>query len=158
MVLAIVIGLIILGILFLIVEVYLIPGISIAGIGGVLCMAGGIILTFTHFGPAVGTLVLSLSALLLGGGMYWFFRSKTLEKMSLKSEISSKTEPFNGLNVAVGDTGVTISRLAPIGKILINGKTIEGRSENEMIDENTPIVVAEVGTYNVLVRKLDKQA
>jgi len=156
--LALIIGLIILGIFFMILEVYLIPGISIAGIGGVICMAGGIFLAYKNFGTNTGTLILGISVVVLGIALYWFFKSKTLDKMALKSEISSKTEPFHGLNISVGDTGVTISRLAPIGKVLINGKTIEGRSENVMIDENTPIIVTEVGTYNVLVRALDKQA
>lgn len=156
--LALIIGLIILGIFFMILEVYLIPGISIAGIGGVICMAGGIFLAYKDFGTNTGTLILGISVVVLGIALYWFFKSKTLDKMALKSEIDSKTEPFHGLNISVGDTGVTISRLAPIGKVLINGKTIEGRSENVMIDENTPIIVTEVGTYNVLVRALDKQA
>jgi Membrane-bound serine protease (ClpP class) len=156
--LALIIGLIILGIFFMIVEVYLIPGISIAGVGGVACMAGGIILAYMHYGTTTGTWILGISVLVLGIVLYWFFRSKTLDRMALKSEINSKTEPFQGLNVAVGDTGITISRLAPIGKILINGKTIEGRSENEMIDENTPIIVTEVGSYNVLVRKIKSEA
>jgi len=150
--LVLIIGLIILGIFFMIIEVYLIPGISIAGIGGVACMAGGIIIAYKKFGTGSGTLTLAISVLVLGIVLYWFYKSKTLDKMALKSEINSKTEPFQGLNVSVGDTGVTISRLAPIGKILVNGKTIEGRSENEMIDENTPIIVTEIGTYNVLVR------
>ncbi|MDD4923059.1 MAG: NfeD family protein [Bacteroidales bacterium] len=155
--LAIIIGLIILGILFMIIEVYLIPGISIAGVGGVACMAGGIILAYTHYGTNIGTLTLAVSVVVLALILYWFFRSKTLDKMALTSEINSKTEPFQGLNVAIGDTGVTISRLAPIGKVLINGKTIEGRSDNEMIDENTPIIITEVGTYNVLVRILKEK-
>ncbi|MDD4921463.1 MAG: NfeD family protein [Bacteroidales bacterium] len=155
--LAIIIGLIILGILFMIIEVYLIPGISIAGVGGVACMAGGIILAYKHYGTNIGTLTLAVSVVVLALILYWFFRSKTLDKMALTSEINSKTEPFQGLNVAIGDTGVTISRLAPIGKVLINGKTIEGRSDNEMIDENTPIIITEVGTYNVLVRILKEK-
>lgn len=152
--LALIIGLIVLGIFFMIIEVYLIPGISIAGIAGVACMAGGIVLAYTHLGTTGGTWTLGITIVVLGLVLYWFFRSKTLDRMALKSEISSKTEPFQGLTVAIGDTGVAISRLAPIGKIVINGKTIEGRSENEMIDENTPIVVTEVGTYNVLVRAI----
>jgi len=155
--LALIIGLVILGIFFMILEVYFIPGISIAGVGGVACMASGIILAYKHLGTTGGTLTLALSVVILGLVLYWFFRSKALDRMALNSEINSKTEPFQGLTVSVGDTGVTISRLAPIGKVLINGKTIEGRSENEMIDENTPIVVTEVGTYNVLVRAIKEK-
>jgi membrane-bound ClpP family serine protease len=152
--LVLIIGLIILGIFFMILEVYLIPGISVAGIASVICLIVGIVLAYTNLGPVAGTWILAGSALTLGLVMYWFFRSKTLDRMALKSEIKSKTEPFQGLDVKPGDTGVTVSRLAPIGRIKINGKTIEGRSENEMIDQNTPVQVIEVGSYNVLVRKL----
>lgn len=153
-----IIGLIVLGIFFMIVEVFLIPGISIAGIGGVACMTGGIVLAYMQLGTQGGTWTLIISLIVLGIMLYLFMRSKMLDKMALKSEISSKTEPFRGLNVSVGDTGITLSRLAPIGKVLINGKAIEGRSENTMIDENTPVVVVEVGTYNVLVRVLENKA
>lgn len=147
-----IVGLIILGIFFMILEVYFIPGISIAGFAGFGCLAGGIFFAYKHFGSTFGTITLVLSITVLGFILYWFFRSKTFDKLALKSEIQSKTEPFQGLNVSIGDTGVTVSRLAPIGKVLIKGKIIEGRAENEMIDENTPIVVTEIGTYNVLVK------
>jgi membrane-bound ClpP family serine protease len=147
-----IIGLIVLGIFFMIVEVFLIPGISIAGFGSAACLIGGIVLAYMRMGTQTGTITLAASMLVLGIMLYLFYRSKALDKMALNSEITSKTEPFQGLTVSVGDMGKSISRLAPIGKVLINGKTIEGRSENEMIDENTPIIVIEVGTYNVLVR------
>jgi len=156
--LVLIIGLILLGIFFMILEVYLIPGISIAGVGGVACMAGGIVLAYYKLGTAGGTWTLGISIVVLGVVLYWFFKSKTLDKMALKSEINSKTEPFQGLDVQVGDKGVTISRLAPIGKIRINGKSIEGRSENSMIDENTPVIITEVGTYNVLVKKYSENS
>jgi len=149
-----IIGLIILGIFFMILEVFLIPGISVAGVASLICLIAGIVLGYTNLGPEVGTWILAGSMLSLGVVLYLFFRSKTLDRMALKSEITSKTEPFQGLDVQPGDTGVTISRLAPIGRVKINGKTIEGRSENEMIDQNTPIQVVEVGSYNVLVRKI----
>lgn len=152
--LVLIIGLIALGIFFMIVEVFLIPGISVAGIAGLICLVVGIVLAYSNHGMAVGTWTLAGSSVTLGLMLYWFYRSKTLDKMSLKSQIDSKTEPFQGLDVKPGDTGVTISRLAPIGRILIDGKTIEGRSENEMIDPNTPVEVIEVGSYNVLVRKI----
>jgi membrane-bound ClpP family serine protease len=154
MTLSLIIGLLVLAIFFLIVEIFLIPGISIAGFGSLLCFVAGITLAYMKLGAIAGTWTLGLTLLVTAGVTYWFYRSKTLDRMALKTQIDSKTEPFQGLDVRVGDTGKTISRLAPIGRILINGKTIEGRSENEMIEPETPIVVVEVGSYNVLVRRL----
>ncbi len=149
-----IVGLIVLGIFFMILEVYLIPGISVAGIASVACFIVGIVLAYKNLGTVAGTWILAGSMVSLGAVLYFFLRSKTLDRMALKSEIKSKTEPFRGLDVKPGDTGITISRLGPIGRVKINGKTIEGRSENEMIDQNTPIQVVEVGSYNVLVRKI----
>lgn len=152
--LVLIIGLIVLGIFFMILEVYLIPGISVAGIASLICFIIGNVLAYKNLGTVAGTWILAGSMVSLGTVLYLFLRSKTLDRMALKSEIKSKTEPFQGLDVQPGDVGVTISRLAPIGRIKINGKTIEGRSENEMIDQNTPVEVIEVGSYNVLVRKI----
>lgn len=154
--LVLIIGLLLLGIFFMILEIFLIPGISVAGIASLICLVVGIVLAYTNLGAATGTWILLGTVLSLGVVIYWFYRSKALDRMALKSEINSKTEPFRGLDVKPGDTGVTISRLAPIGRIQINGKTIEGRSENEMIDQNTPVQVIEVGSYNVLVRKIQE--
>ncbi len=152
--LAFIIGLIVLGIFFLVIEVYLLPGISIAGVAGVACMLGGIIMAYTKLGTTTGTWILGVSIVALAIVLYWFYKSKTFDKMALKTDIESKTDPFNGLVIKPGDKGVTLSRLGPIGKVQINDTVLEGRSEQEMIDENTPIEVVEVGSYNVLVRKL----
>jgi len=156
--LAFIIGLIVLGIFFMVIEVYLIPGISIAGIAGVACMVGGIVLAYTKLGVSGGTWTLGISAVALTGVLYWFYKSRSFDRMALKTAINSKTEPFKGVEIRPGDKGVTVSRLGPIGKVLINGVTIEGRAENELIDANTPVEVIEIGSYNVLVRTINKQA
>lgn len=153
--LVLIIGLIVLGIIFLVIEVFLIPGISIAGIASLLCYIAGISMAYVQLGPETGTWFLGISAVVSGLVMYWFFRSKSLDKMSLKSSIDSNTAPLKGLEAKPGDVGVTLSRLAPIGNILLNGVIVEGRCENEIIEPNVQIVVVEIGSTNVLVRKSD---
>lgn len=56
------------------------------------------------------------------------------------------------LLIEPGDEGITLSRLAPIGKARIKGINVEAKSQDELIDENTPIVVIRVDSYNVIVR------
>ncbi|MCC8142562.1 MAG: NfeD family protein [Tannerellaceae bacterium] len=50
-----------------------------------------------------------------------------------------------------GDEGITLSRLAPIGKATINGIVVEAKSEEGFIDEEVPLVVVHVDGYNVIV-------
>lgn len=152
--LAFIIGLIVLGIFFLVVEIFLIPGISLPGIAGVACMIGGVSMAYVRMGPTVGTWTLALSIIALSVVLYGFYRSKTFDKMALKTNIDSKTNPFDGLKIKVGDQGTAITRLGPIGKIQLKDTVVEGRSENELIDAGTPVEVVDVGSYNVTVRKV----
>lgn len=151
---AFIVGLILLGIFFMVLEVYFLPGISIAGIAGFGCMAGGVVMAYIHWGSSGGTATFGISAIALSGVLYWFYKSKTLDRMALKTEIESHVDPLKGSHVQVGDRGKTLSRLAPMGTILINGYSIEGKSENEMIDEDTEVEIIEVSNNNVTVKKI----
>jgi membrane-bound ClpP family serine protease len=81
-------------------------------------------------------------------------KSKSLERISLNTNIDDKVDNSYLQKIAVGDTGVTISRLNPIGKVLVNDVEAEGKSfDGEFIEEDTEIVVIKVETYNVLVKR-----
>ncbi len=51
-----------------------------------------------------------------------------------------------------GDTGVTISRLSPIGKARINNLVVEAKSTGEYIDPKTDIVVIRHEGSKVIVK------
>jgi membrane-bound ClpP family serine protease len=150
---ALVIGLIVLGIFFMILEIFFLPGISIALIGGLACLVAGIVVAYTNLGTLAGNITLISSAVAMAIAFIWFIRSKTLKKMSLETNIDATVEAHQGAKVKVGDKGHCISRLAPTGKILIDGKTLEGRSENEILDAGTAVVVTGISDLNVIVRK-----
>ncbi len=152
---ALVIGLIVLGIFFMILEIFFLPGISVALIGGLACLVAGIVVAYTNLGPLAGNITLISSAVSMAIAFVWFIRSKTLKKMSLETNIDSKIAAHQGVEVKVGDKGQCISRLAPTGKILINGKTLEGRSENEILNAGTRVLVTGISDLNVIVKKDD---
>ena len=100
-------------ILFL-VELFVIPGISVAGF-----LAGGCIIfanyyAFAYMGTTAGVITLIISALACIGSLVWFMRSKTLDKIALKKNITSKVDRSAEEKVKVGDIGVTTTRLALI--------------------------------------------
>jgi membrane-bound ClpP family serine protease len=151
--LSIVIALILIGIIFLVIELFLIPGVSLAGIAGTLLFGGAIYYAYTNIGGMTAHIVFLVSIVLLVGGIWLFLKMKILEKMSLTAEIDGKVDPLNGIKLKVGDTGTTISRLAPMGKVKINGSVIEAKTNGEFIDEDVNIKVLEVYSTNVLVEK-----
>lgn len=150
---AVVVTLLLIGVILLLIEIFLIPGISIAGIGGVLFLVGSVVYAYMSMGATAGHLTV-LGALILSGVSIWvFLKSRALDRISLKAEIDGKNDPLDGVNVKVGDLGVTVSRLAPMGKIRVNGKTIEAKTMDDFMDEATEVVVVKINSTNVLVER-----
>ena len=77
------------GLILFAVEVFLVPGISVAGIGAVLCILYALYYAFTFMGAAAGWISVGASAIGIALVTMWFMRSKTLDRISLKTNINS---------------------------------------------------------------------
>lgn len=152
----IIIALLVAGLLLFAVEVFLIPGISVAGITSAICLLYANYYAFDTLGTSGGFLTLIASAAGVVAVTAWFMHSKTVDRLSLKKTLDYKLDPLAGLNVNVGDEGLTVTRLALIGNAEINGHIIEVRSAEGLIDEHTPIYVDRLSEGNVIVRKISK--
>lgn len=75
--------------------------------------------------------------------------------MILDSTILGKIESINS-NIKVGDTGKTIGRLAPGGKVRVNGEVVEAKSTGAFIDHNTEIEVIKILTTQIIVEPINK--
>jgi len=146
--------LIVIGLALMVVEVVILPGITVSGIAGVLLIGCGVYLTFKWFGGTAGTLSLIGTGILFIIFLIYVVRAKTWERLSLHSEIDSKVNVVDTNDIKTGDKGMTVSRLAPIGKILIHGKIMEGKSEFGLIDENREIEVVHVNDSTVIVQEI----
>lgn len=146
-------GLIIAGLLLFAIEVFLIPGISIAGIASAGCILYAIYYAFDTLGILPGVVTLIASAIGIAGVTVWFLRSKTVDKLSLKKTIDYRPEPLKDLNLKVGDKGMSLTRLALIGKAEFDGHIIEVRSADGFIDEKTPVQVERILEGIVMVKK-----
>lgn len=150
----IVLVLLLVGVIFFLLELFLIPGISVAGIAGALFMGGSVYYAYTHVSDTAGHLTLAGGIILLAVAVWIFIRSKALEKMSLKAEIDSKNDPLNGIEIKIGDVGVTSSRLAPMGRVKINGHVMEAKTNDDFVDEGVQVRVLAILNTNVLVERV----
>lgn len=149
---------ILLGIIFLLAEIFLLPGMTISGIAGLIFLVGGIAYAYMYIGTLAGNLTLIISAFLILGSFLYFIKSKSLRRISLKTNIDSKVDTSDLKKINVGDEGITQSRLNPIGKVFINDLTVEAKSINgEMINEDTEVIVNKVEWSNILVSKKETQ-
>lgn len=142
-----------LAIVLILLEIFLLPGITIAGIGGFIFAAGGIAYAYGQVGVVTGNITLLVSILVFAIAFFWLFRSKTLDRISLKTNVDGKITSNNDLNIHASDEGVTLSRLNPMGKIRVNGTTVEARSMGDFINENTPVIILKVEAGSILVKE-----
>ena len=147
-------SLIIAGLILFIIEVFLLPGISIAGIVSAGCLLYANYYAFDTLGTVPGCITLAVSAIGVVAITIWFMRSKTVDKLSLKKTIEYRPEPLKGLDLKVGDEGIALTRLALIGNAEFNGRIIEVRSSGEFIDQKSRIRVERILDGIVLVEKI----
>ena len=146
-------SLIIAGLILFIIEVFLLPGISIAGIISAICLLYANYYAFETMGTLPGCITLAISAIGVIAITVWFMRSKTVDKLSLKKTIDYKPEPLKGLNLKAGDEGIALTRLALIGNAEFDGNIIEVRSTGDFIEEKSRIRVNRIRDGIVLVEK-----
>lgn len=147
----VIVSLMLVAVVLMLLELFLIPGFGIAGVASFCSFVGAVVWAYLYVSPLAGHVVLLLTLLLMGCSIYVFLRGKALEKMSLKTNISDKVDLLSGLQVNVGDKVVTASRLAPMGKVLVDGKEVEARSAS-FVEPDTQVEVIRV-EGNVLVVK-----
>lgn len=146
-------SLIIAGLILFIIEVFLLPGVSIAGIASAACLLYANYYAFDTLGTFPGCITLAVSAIGVIAITIWFMRSKTVDKLSLKKSIDYRPEPLKGLNLKAGDEGVALTRLALIGNAEFDGHIIEVRSTGDFIEEKSRIRVNRIRDGIVLVEK-----
>lgn len=151
--LIIIIGLIVLGTLFFLIEVFLLPGISVAGLAALCSMGYACYYAFTELGATEGYLTLAAVIVLCTAALILFMKSRTLDKLSLKKEIKSSVDNKVERSLKIGDKGTTVTRLALIGMADFGNRTAEVKSIDGFINEQTPIVVVRIEDGTILVKK-----
>jgi len=143
---------IILGIILLLLEFLVVPGVTVVGIAGFLLMIFGLVASYHFHGPQVGLYTMGITTGVSIVTIYYIFKQKTWKKVGLKSSIDSRHSPFDISKVHPGDSGMTITRLAPIGKVKVNDIICEGKSISGFIDENTHVEVTKVLNTQLIVK------
>ncbi len=148
----IVILLLVIAIGLVMIEIFLVPGVGIPGIAGAILMLVSLYLAYevgTEFGhyTLTGTAIASVGLVVLA------FRSKTWDKLSLKSGIDAKvTNTSIGLNI--GDQGSASSRLNPIGKARFGDRFVEVSSKGAYIDAQSQIEIVNIEGNKIIVKEI----
>ena len=151
---AVIVLLLVAGLGLILLELFLIPGVSTAGICGVLSLGGAVYAAYTFLGALAGHITLFSALAIVALGVYLFLKARTLDKMSLTANIDSQVNLVNN-QVEIGQEGTTTSRLAPMGKVQIKGVNYECKSMSGFIEEATPVKVTGIEGNILLVATIN---
>ncbi|MBQ7811398.1 MAG: serine protease [Bacteroidales bacterium] len=148
-----IVTLILVGIVLIIAEVLLIPGVGVAGILGLLSMGGSCWYAFYEFGNVTGGIVTGVTALVLVAFAVIVLRAKTWKRMTLDTAIMSKVNQLN-IELNVGDRGRTTTRLAPMGSVRFGNEVVEVKALEGIIDPDTDVEICMIDNERIFVNKV----
>lgn len=150
----IVLSLLLIGLLLIIVELVFIPGTTVVGLLGLVFAIVGVVISYSHFGNDIGFYILlaTLATTLLA--LFYSFRSGAWTKFSLKSSINSKVNEGIMASVHIGDEGITVSTLRPMGKAEFNSKTFEVKTSGNYIERGEKVKITQIESHQIVVEPL----
>jgi len=146
--------LILIGMAFLLLEILVLPGTNVAGFIGFILLVVGIWQAYAAHGRVAGHVTLAACLVVTLGLLYFTLKSRTWNRAMLHKEIDGRVNVVDADKVKAGDTGKTVSRLAPMGKALINGDYYEVSTIGEFIDQEKDIVVIKIEQSKILVKQI----
>lgn len=151
----IIISLILLGILMMLVEFLLTPGVGVAGVLGLCAFGGSCYYAWTEIGQDCGLTVLAIIVVIMILEVVWILRAKTWKKLELGTVIDAKVNQ-EGDHLQTGVTGKTVTRLAPMGSARFGKTTCEVNSEgNIMLDPDTNVVISRIDGHRIFVKPIN---
>ncbi|HHX50393.1 MAG TPA: nodulation protein NfeD [Clostridia bacterium] len=148
----------ILGLILLGVEVLVLPGFGIVGIGGL----GAMIISIILAAPSLEQAIISLVLAILGTIVLLFLSIKLLPSRRVWQRLvlgvkQEKEEgyvaPSLSLQNLVGTEGISVSPLRPAGAIEVDGERIDVVTDGNFVPVNTPVKVVKVEGTRVIVRR-----
>ncbi|MCB9531409.1 MAG: nodulation protein NfeD [Myxococcales bacterium] len=168
------VALLLVGFVLLALELFVIPGFGIAGILGIACVAGALLLSMVD-GPldvavsagAVNAgartlffaLVLAIGAAFAIGKLLperaypsWLVLRTTIAQ---RAGAAAPPETVVGVSVSPGDRGRTLTPLKPAGKVRFAGDVVDVVSRGPWVEAGVEVAVVEVGGVRVVVEEVE---
>ena len=171
------------GVSFLAMEIFVIPGLGVAGFGGILLIATSLVMAGQNFASSQGVstdaLLTSLMTLSLAGvgsvagiwaaskyfGGLKLFSHLTLEPPpvavaaagSLAGGVSSKDdgEP-NTASLSIGDEGVADSMLRPAGRAFFGNEYYDVVTDGSFVDAGARVRIIKLSGTHITVRQIEE--
>ena len=146
-----IIGLLVIGIILLVLEILVLPGM-IAGIIGGIFLLLGILWMYSAEGTTAGHITLASTFAATTLAIYLSLKNKSWLRYGLKTSIDSRVNDVGLLDIREGEEGRTLSALRPSGTIQVGDRRVEGQSSGELIEAGSKVIVTKVLPNKIIVK------
>ena len=154
-----------LGLIMMLVEILIIPGFGIAGIGSLILLGAGVYLSWIRLSLAwsIGATVASISLIILS--IVLLKKSGLSGSMVLKRRVGDSVHPPDAGEqakaqgkkedsvVCVGETGLAISDLRPAGIANFQGRRLNVLTDGTYLRKNTRVKIIRVEGNRIFVEE-----
>lgn len=158
---AIVATMLILGFIFLLLEITIIPGVGVAGFIGFALLAGGVVVSYIMLSTEMAVLISAISGLGLVLIVLWLiyvFPKTRFGKSFVLDAASTKEEGYVAVDDKtryLGVEGVTSTMLRPSGFIIANDERLDVTSECSFVEKGVRVKVSKVSDGRLIVRPIE---
>lgn len=147
---------ILVGLVFIFIEIFLIPGTSILTILGVGVVAIGVFLGYSEFGNTAGNLLFIGSIIGTGILLYIGYKRIRSKKWALFETIDGKVNVEDISGFKIGEIGISITALRPEGLVIFNNEIRQTvYSLGEYIDKNSEVKIVKIDQNKIFVKPVN---
>jgi len=158
----------VLGLIFIVFEIFVVPGFGIPGILGIICVLAALVLAmignvrFNFEGVPMREAFKAVMTVLGGMGMglvLIIYLSSRIGKRGFLRHVALNTDQEGFVSVSmepltlVGMTGVASTDLRPSGKVYMEGEFYDANSLKGFVDKGDEVVVIRYENFQLYVRK-----
>jgi membrane-bound serine protease (ClpP class) len=149
--------LIVVGFLFLILEIFIVPGFSVPGLAGMAMIGYGIFRARVEYGTPGILIAITASAVAAIILVKLALKSRTIKAIGLDYNIK-EAKAVDDYSSLVGKEGTALTTLRPSGMAMIEDKRFNVVTAGEYIETNSPIKVSAVEGTRIIVKQIEKSA
>ena len=148
-----IIAILLIGLIFMFIEIFLIPGTSLLTLLGFLIIGIGVYAGFRQYGDVTGMWLLSGSIVGMAITLYIGYKRIQSKKWALYNTVDGKVNAEDLSKFKIGDTGITISALRPEGKaVFLNDERTTVYSFADFIDVDKEITIIKIDHNKIFVK------
>jgi membrane-bound serine protease (ClpP class) len=153
------------GVLLIALEIFIVPGVTVAGLAGVLAIAAGLAMALVGAGATLSFAIAALgrvAAALLVAMVAAVALLRVLPRLPFGRRLvleagmpaaNGYVSPAAADRLALGRTGTALSPLRPAGVAEIDGRRVDVVSDGEFVESGTAIEVTRVDGNRIVVRR-----